>query len=204
MYKIIIQRSSAIMQLLVVGCLFSVSAHAFPPAPIPQTGQTTCYDIAGLAITCTGTGQDGELQNGMPWPNPRFTDNANGTITDNLTGLIWLKNANCYSTQTWETAVASARTLANGSCELTDSSTTGQWRLPSRNELESLMNAKQPTTATWLNAQGFTSVQIDVYWSSSNFAYGSNSAWSVNMINGVLFNSYKALNHFVWPVRSGQ
>jgi hypothetical protein len=32
---------------------------------------------------------------GVAWPNPRFTDNSDGTVTDNLTGLIWLKNANC-------------------------------------------------------------------------------------------------------------
>ena len=38
-------------------------------------------------------------QKGVAWPNPRFTDNGNGTVTDNLTGLIWLKNANCFGTK---------------------------------------------------------------------------------------------------------
>ncbi len=28
-------------------------------------------------------------------PTPRFNDNSNCTVTDNLTGLIWLKSANC-------------------------------------------------------------------------------------------------------------
>ena len=54
-------------------------------ALVPKTGQTTSYD----------TGDDGEYQKGFEWPVPRFTDNENGTVTDNLTGLIWLKNANC-------------------------------------------------------------------------------------------------------------
>src|SRR5215831_10404550 len=54
-------------------------------APVPRTGQTTSY----------AAGDDGALQKGVAWPTPRFTDNNNGTITDNLTGLIWLKNANC-------------------------------------------------------------------------------------------------------------
>ena len=45
------------------------------PAPVEKTGQTTSY----------GIGDDGDLEKGIPWPNPRFTDNLNGTVTDNLT-----------------------------------------------------------------------------------------------------------------------
>ena len=52
---------------------------------VPKTGQTTIY----------AAGDDGDLQKGIALPSPRFTDNGNGTVTDNLTGLIWLKNANC-------------------------------------------------------------------------------------------------------------
>ena len=54
---------------------------------LPQTGQTKCYDIydtAGTEITCAGTGQDGEIRAGVSWPSPRFQDNGDGTITDNL------------------------------------------------------------------------------------------------------------------------
>jgi len=61
---------------------------------LPETGQTTCYDISGTVIPCTGTGQDGEIQTGVAWPNPRSTDNGDGTMTDNLTGLVWAKDAN--------------------------------------------------------------------------------------------------------------
>lgn len=208
MLKIITQRSPAILPLLVIGCFYSVSAHAFPPAPIQQTGQTSCYDPTGAAINCTGTGQDGELKTGMPWPIQRFTDNANGTVTDNLTGLIWLKLANCYSTQTWETAVASARTLASGSCGLTDSSTAGQWRLPSRNELESLVNLQQANPDTWLDTQGFTTVKpfISGYWSGSTRADYTTAAAYVVIRNGVVDSADKASASigYVWPVRSGQ
>ena len=66
-----------------------------PPAPVPKTGQVTCYDAGGNVINCAGTGQDGELQKGVELPTPRFTDKGNGTVKDNLTGLTWLKNANC-------------------------------------------------------------------------------------------------------------
>jgi hypothetical protein len=66
-----------------------------PPCPIPQTGQ----EISDA------TGDDGDLQMGVPWPNPRFTDNGDGTVIDNLTGLMWAKNANIYGTRTWSEAL---------------------------------------------------------------------------------------------------
>lgn len=67
-------------------------------APPPKTGQTDCYSMTGIITPCPATGQDGEYQKGVPWPTPRFTDFGNGTVKDNLTGLIWLKKANCILT----------------------------------------------------------------------------------------------------------
>ena len=55
-------------------------------APVPKTGQTAP----------TTAGADGALRKGVAWPTPRFTDNKNGTVTDNLTGLIWIQNANIF------------------------------------------------------------------------------------------------------------
>jgi hypothetical protein len=72
-------------------------------ARVPRTGQTTCLDAAGSQINCTGTGQDGAIQAGVPSPNPRFSDTNDGTVKDNLTNLIWLKNAECFGLQTWPT-----------------------------------------------------------------------------------------------------
>ena len=64
------------------------------PAPVQKTGQITVY----------GPRDDGYWQQalGVEWPNPRFTDNGDGTVTDNLTGLIWLKDANCFGQKTWD------------------------------------------------------------------------------------------------------
>ena len=171
---------------------------------LPQTGQTTCYDSNGAALpSCANTGQDGDLRTGAAWPDPRFTDNANGTITDNLTGLIWLKNANCFGAQPWETALASARGLATNACDLNDGSTVGQWRLPSIVELESLVNEEQARPDIWLNTQGFTAVQGNFYWSGTTYAYYTNYAWFVGMSNGYVSYSSKTNGYYVWPVRSG-
>lgn len=160
---------------------------------LPTTGQTTSY----------AAGDDGALQTGVPWPEPRFTDNNNGTITDNLTGFVWLKDANCFSTQTWATAISSANNLASGACGLTDGSNAGQWRLPNINELESLVNEQQASPAAWLSSQGFSGVQGG-YWSSSTVAVGTDFAWVVNLYGGGVGNYYKDYGYYVWPVSGGQ
>ena len=135
--------SQAIAQDKVVVIPFWVDSAVTPasaPAPVEKTGQTTCYDRFGMAIGCPGTGQDGDLQKGVAWPNPRFTDNSDGTVTDNLTGLIWLKNASCFGFRAWETALSDANTLNSGECGLSDGTVEGEWRLPNMKELNSLID----------------------------------------------------------------
>jgi hypothetical protein len=171
---------------------------------LPRTGQTTCYDASGNVITCPGTGQDGDLQAGVEWPVPRFTDNDNGTITDHLTGLIWLKNANCFGSRTWSEALADCNALESGSFGLTDGSVAGDWRLPDIVELESLVNAQAANPASWLNTQGFTSVQSSIYWSASTYAYYTDYAWFVGMGYGSVSSDGKSNGYYVWPVRGGQ
>ncbi|MBF0178303.1 MAG: DUF1566 domain-containing protein [Magnetococcales bacterium] len=175
-------------------------------APLPRTGQTTCSDPTGTtsaAISCGGTGQDGALQKGVAWPTPRFTDNGNGTVTDNLTGLIWLKNANCFDTQTWANALTSANTLASGACGLTDSSKAGDWRLPNKVELKSLVDRSQISPAL-PSGHPFSGVQSNYYWSSSSYATSGSVAWYVYLDDGFVNVSTKSATTYVWPVRGGQ
>ena len=162
---------------------------------LPKTGQTTVYS----------SGDDGDLQKGVAWPSPRFTDNSDGTVSDNLTGLVWLKNANCAGTMTWNDALDYCNTLASGSCGLTDGSVAGDWRLPNIVELESLINANESNSAAWLNTQGFSSIQSSNYWSATTDALGTDTAWRVHMYVGYVSHStYKSDSYCVWPVRTGQ
>ena len=156
---------------------------------VAATGQTTCYDSAGFVIACAGTGQDGDVLAGVALPSPRFTDNGNGTITDNLTGLIWLKDAECFGTRTWAEALTDANTLASGACGLTDSSSAGNWRLPNVRELYSLMHlqfvglalSNAAGTAKWTtNGDAFTDVDSSGYWSSTSYQGDKYFAWFVD------------------------
>ena len=171
---------------------------------LPKTGQTTCYDENGYVIDCAGTGQDGDIQAGVDWPEPRFEDNGNGTVTDHLTGLIWLKNAGCAGQMNWHDALTWCNNLANGSSGLTDGSAAGEWRLPNIIELESLVNAEASNPAAWLNSQGFSHVQSSAYWSATTRIHQTSLAWYGRMGYGLVLNNYKSNTFYVWPVRAGQ
>lgn len=195
--------------LSITTCIILLSTHTISLADwfLPQTGQTACYNSSGDFIACTGSGQDGELRTGAVWPNPRFTGNNNGAVTDNLTGLVWLKNANCFSKQNWSTALTSAKTLATNICGLTDGSSAGQWRLPSIIELESLWHEEPGNPPNKWLINGFTAVQQgyqDYYWSASTNTGSTGNAWSVNMSMGLVASHAKSGSYYVWPVRGGQ
>ncbi|MBI5193646.1 MAG: DUF1566 domain-containing protein [Nitrospirae bacterium] len=163
---------------------------------LPKTGQTTCYNSSGAVVACPGTGQDGDVQAGVPWPSPRFTVSTDGyCVTDNLTGLMWVRSPDSL-TRTWPQALDYANGLSL--CGYTD------WRLSNVNELESLINAEQSNTATWLNTQGFSNVQSYYYWSSTSLAYYTSYAWIVHMWSGGVNSGSKSDHFYVWPVRSGQ
>lgn len=177
-------------------------------AELPKTGQTTCYDTSGAVIPCTGTGQDGDIQAGVSWPSPRFTDNGDGTVTDHLTGLMWTKDGNApgpavcspATTKTWQDALDYVACLnTNSYLGYTD------WHLPNVNELESLVNAGELNTAVWLNTQGFSNAQSSGYWSATTTAeFYSYYSWIINMWLGVVDAFTKPNYHYVWPVRFGQ
>jgi len=177
------------------------SAHAAaPPAPVPRTGQTLCYGATRDAVTpCAGTGQDGDTLAGVAWPDPRFADNGDQTVTDALTGLAWTRDANpAGGLKTWQQALEYVRAL-NGRNHLGHN----DWRLPNVNELESLVN-QQPDLAAWLISRGFHGVKADYYWTSSTYAAHANCAWSVGMYSGMVAGRGKADGGHVWPVRRGQ
>jgi hypothetical protein len=167
------------------------------PAPVPKTGQTTSF----------APGDDGDIQAGVPLPTPRFTDNEDGTVQDNLTGLIWLKNAQCVVGQAWLDALNTANTLASGNCGLTDGSVAGDWRLPNVRELQSLIDFNHPLHAAIPAGSPFINVLATRYWSSTtppppNDIY----AWTVDFgMGGTALVDKPSSNTFVgphlWPVR---
>ena len=161
---------------------------------LPRTGQTTCYDAAGREIPCEGTGQDGTLQAGCAWPQPRFVKGEEA-IVDRLTNLCWLKQADIT-----HKPVNLAEAFA--ALEQLNSARPGGisgWRLPNINELESLVDCANHSPAL-PSDHPFVEVR-DEYWSSTTSVFEPDWAWALYLYKGALGVGMKQGRHFyVWPV----
>jgi uncharacterized protein DUF1566 len=171
------------------------------PAPVPRTGQTNAY--IGF--------DDGWFQRGVAWPNPRFIDNNNGTITDNLTGLVWLKYAHCsFFGADWASSfnllseLNSSGSMGGQNCG--DMSNSGNWqtdwRFPNLRELQSLVDYEQFAPALPAG-HPFLFFQNSCYWSSTTNAANPDAAWCVDFSTGTVSNPTKDQTYFILPVRGG-
>jgi len=200
-----------------------------PPAPVSPTpvfksdgdgdgvadNRDKCPDNTSVEIA------QGVDKRGCPVPKTivstpssyRYSDNGDGTVTDNRSGLIWLKNANCFGYRNWNTAKRSAANLADGQCGLRDGSRRGDWRLPTKDEWVAMVDNKykypDPAlsnaagTEKWKEGDAFSDVQTYVYWSSTAFAHDTSRAWFVNINSGYVDDGYKIRTAYMWPVRGG-
>lgn len=214
----------------------STAVQVLNPVPstvvLPGTGQVECFDSVGDPIDCNGTGQDAEFSSGVAWPTPRFVDNGDGTITDELTGLMWLADANCVLTNYpefdndvgyfdppgeppdgrlfWSSTLNFVEYVNAGvypNCAMGHD----DWRMPNVLELHSIVDPGQEVTADWLTSQGFSNVEIAAYWTSTTKlnlpqAYTNIAHW-VSTSTGSISTSQKTglqpHTSPVWPVRAG-
>jgi hypothetical protein len=168
-----------------------------------KTGQKAAWDEKGESIEPDGTGQDGDLQAGVAWPSPRFEDNHDGTVTDEATGLVWLKNGNAFGFKTWSHALACCRLLCSGEYGLTDGSKPGDWRLPNIREIESLVDYGRAAPCL-PDGHPFQNVRPSSYWTSTTVASGPSEAMFIILGVGPSIFENKEHRFFVWPVRDAK
>jgi len=97
---------------------------------LPATGLVECFD-ATTTIDCPGEGeafslQDGQVQAGGPMT---YTDNGDGTVTDEVTGLMWQQE---FSQVSFADAPATAEAADTGGYD--------DWRVPTIEKLWSLID----------------------------------------------------------------
>ncbi len=122
-----------------------------------------------------------------------FTDNGNGTITDNLTNLIWQKSPYTDSL-TWENAL----TYSDSLTLLGDT----DWRLPNIKELESLND--ETLISPSLNRTVFNVTASSQYWSSTSLPNFPTKAWYLDTRFGITTYNPKTNKLNVLCVRGNQ
>lgn len=196
---------------------FSGAQHGCP------NGGTILGTANGNAYVCNGQDATAPTNPDPPCFNNfnRYVDCGNGTVTDTVTGLIWLKDANCLARGDYAAANQAAAGLKDGDCLLTDNSALGDWRLPTRDEWSATIaqaralgcfGALAPTLTNGagthcliLGGSAFTGVATDFYWSSTSNPSVPMDAWSFYLLDGGIYGEPKNAAHIrVWPVRGGR
>ena len=118
----------------------------------------------------------------------RFKEISDGIWEDQKTGLQWTKT---FIEMPWQDAVDFCANLEYGGYS--------DWRLPTINELEAIIDKRKHNPASKL-----PDTVSSYYWSSTASAYYTDYAWGVNFDYGGVLNCYKSNSYYVRAVRGGQ
>ncbi len=195
--------------------------------PLTKTGQTACYNTAGSVISCTGTGQDGELRKGIDasftGPITNVGYGSDYITTDNNTGLTWWGCTAGVSGSTCSggTQVSTAWATATSSCTANNSVNSGNgyagltgWRLPTTREYITIQNyGNQNPAAYTANFPNFPSHNCGFsnngHWTNETDATNGSNAWVVNFgdctgwYTGFTYSNSKAQNQLYRCVSPG-
>jgi hypothetical protein len=129
----------------------------------------------------------------------RFTDNGDNTVTDTKTGLQWVKDhavlGDDFAQQrmTWKKAIEACKKLDLGGHK--------DWRLPAREELESILDLTRHDPAI---DPIFRNAQSSWYWTSTPVAWSQGGAWLVGFDGGHVDIGFEGSGYYVRPVRSSK
>jgi Protein of unknown function (DUF1566) len=158
--------------------------------PLPDTGQTVCFNTNGSEIACPVPGkpfygQDAQYQE----TTPSYQTNGNQTVSDTHTGLMW-DNSNMDLQRTWEDAISY--------CQDLDFAGKTDWRLPNKFELESIVDYGRSYPAM----NPVFNYQSSFYWSTTPHMPNPVYAWSVFCPDGADHWVHKSNTYNVRCVRT--
>jgi hypothetical protein len=163
--------------------------------PVPDTGQTKCYNDTG-EIPCPQQGEHFYGQDAEYGLNLHsYTDLGNGVVQDNVTALEW-QQATAPGPYTWQQAIDYCNNLSLSGKD--------DWRLPTIKELSTLVDSSIPYSGPTINVSYFPDTVSSYYWSSTTGSEGADYAWFVGFHSGFVSTWDKSLGIYVRAVRGGQ
>lgn len=148
-----------------------------------------------------GNGETQPYEAGMPWPDPRFIDNGDGTVTDLLAGLMWVANGDEVPSQGFNTAVTACDALVFAGYD--------DWRLPTFPELhKTFANYAKLPCMNWLNSSATPFYNIHTggghqqNWSSTTDPSNAGNGLILDTYDSWVYIYSKSYSLNVSPVRS--
>ncbi|CAN2047069.1 Caspase [Candidatus Magnetomoraceae bacterium gMMP-1] len=186
--------------------------------PIPDTGISKCYDNK-REIPCPKQGQKFYGQDANYKINPMsfnkldeygntLPDSAKSwaMVRDNVTGLIWEVKTNDGSVHDKDKKYSWHDAKNEFIADLNHDNFGGfsDWRLPTREELRSIVDYSIPYPGSTINTKYFPNTMSEFYWSSSSYASSNGYAWGVDFNGGNDYSNGKSSSYYVRAVRFGQ
>ncbi len=161
---------------LVLSAQSSKAANSTPASPIVDTGQTACYDGNGTETACPAVGQTFYGQDAQHTGNvPSYTNNNNGSVTDNVTGLIWQKSPDTDGDGDIDADDKLTYDAAGSYCQNLTLANSANWQLPDIKQLYSLIDFRG-TDPSGYNGSDTSSFIPYIDTDYFDFAYGDISA----------------------------
>ena len=158
---------------LLAGCIVFMGAEFYV---VPVKGPSTSWDKKISGSTRFNPVLDGEA------------------VLDRETGLVWEKSPST-SIRSWNSACTH--------CYQREVAGRKGWRLPTIEELASLVETSAPDSPKLPAGNPFIGVQSSYYWSSTTYAVSADYAWPVYFYNGNVGYLDKDSDHYVLCVRGG-
>lgn len=136
-----------------------------------------------------------------------LTVNADGTVTDTTTGLVWDQCAYGLTGNTCASGSAFFGDWGGALVQASAANATGykgfsDWRVPNKTELESLVKREVHSPA--IDATAFPNTPTShFFWTSTTYAPNPAYAWYIYFEDGDTFAYYKPYSNFVRLVRGG-
>ncbi|MFQ5465613.1 MAG: DUF1566 domain-containing protein [Thermodesulfobacteriota bacterium] len=156
---------------------------------LPETGADRCHDNSSQ-IPCPPDPADPFFgQDAQYLTNPLdFADNGNGTVTDNVTGLVWQRDDD-GKTYNWFEATGAYDPLSNpGTIDVCGSVQLGgrsDWRVPTRRELVSIVDYATQGPGAMVDGS-FQGAKAGFYWTATPFPPTGVNAWTVRFDDGTI------------------
>ncbi|MFK5985558.1 MAG: DUF1566 domain-containing protein [Pseudomonadota bacterium] len=147
-----------------------VSLQSDSSYKVVDTGQSNCYTSSGSSVNCSASGQDGAYTINIP----SYTNNDDGTISDNITGLVWQKNPDTNGDGTIDSTDKLTQAAAVSYCSNLILANQSDWRLPDIKTMYSLIDFSGEDVS---NYSGSDSSGLNPFINNNyfDFAYGDSS-----------------------------